>query len=202
MRAKIKMRRAAKVEAQVWETISGLLKDPEQLRADLDKMIELERNSMRGNPDREQKAWLDKLAEVDRKRARYQEMAAVDLITFDELRVRLAELDDTRSIAERELETLRKHEEHIGGLEADRDALLDSLVGVAPDALDSLTPEVRHHLYKMLKLRVFVGSDGALEISGAFGDGLAMCHSRTLQATLSGRAAPGPDARSATRANP
>jgi hypothetical protein len=99
------------------------------------------------------------------------------------------------------LETLRTHRERIGGLEADRDALLDSLVGVAPDALESLTPEERHHVYKMLKLRVIVGSDGALKISGAFGDGFAMCDFKTPRATLSGRVAPCPGARSATLAN-
>ena len=197
-----KMRRADEVEAWVWDTISGLLKDPAQLRTDLDNMIELERNSRRGNPDREQRAWLNKLVEVDRKRVRYQEMAADDLITFDELKARLAELDGTRSIAERELETLRNHEEHIGGLEAARDTLLDSLVGVAPDALHSLTPEDRHHPYKLLRLRVTTGPDGLLEVSGAFGDSFAMCNSKTLRATLSGRAAPGPDARSAIRAKP
>jgi hypothetical protein len=96
---------------------------------------------MRGNLGREQKTWLDKLAGAEHKRARYQEMAADDLITFDELRARLAELDGTRSIAERGLETLRNHEEHIGGLEGARDALLDSLVGTAPDALNLLAPE-------------------------------------------------------------
>ena len=38
------------------------------------------------DPEREAKAWLEKLAEVDRKRARYQEMAVEELITLDELR--------------------------------------------------------------------------------------------------------------------
>ena len=163
--------------------------------------IELERDSLRGDPDKEQKVWLDKLAEVDRKRARYQEMAATDLITFDELRASLTELEDTRSIAKRELETLRTHRERRGGLEANRDTLLDSLVGVAPDALESLTPEERHHVYRMLKLRVIVGSDGTLEVSGAFGDGFVMCDFKTPRATPSGRVAPCPGARSATRAN-
>ncbi len=48
-------------------------------------MIEIHRSALRGNPEREAKTWLDKLAEVDRKRARYQEMAAEELITLDEL---------------------------------------------------------------------------------------------------------------------
>jgi hypothetical protein len=130
---------------------------------------------MRGNLGREQKTWLDKLAGAEHKRARYQEMDADYLITFDELRARLAELDGTRMLAERELETLRNHEEHIGGLEGARDALLDSLVGVAPNALDSLIPVERHHLYKLLKLRVIIGPDGVLEASGAFGYSFATC---------------------------
>jgi hypothetical protein len=39
-------------------------------------------------------------------------------------------------------------------LEADRDALLASLMDIAPIALDSLTPEERHRFYRMLDLRV------------------------------------------------
>ena len=80
-------------------------------------------------------------------------MAATDLITFDELRASLTELEDTRSIAKRELETLRTHRERIGGLEANRDTLLDSLVGVAPDALKQLTPEERHHVLQDAKAK-------------------------------------------------
>jgi hypothetical protein len=164
--------------------ISNLLQNPEQLRTDIDKMIELERKGMRGDPGREQKAWLDKLAEADRKRARYQEMAADDLITFDELRIRLSELANTCSIAERELKTLQNYKERMVGLETDREALLDSLVGIAPDALDSLASEERYHLYKMLKLKVVVRQDGALNVSGAFGDSLAMCDFKTPRGRL------------------
>ena len=181
------------------ELSTDLLKDPQQLRADLDRMIELERCSMRGDPDIEQKVWLNKVAEAHRKRARYQEMAAGDLITFDELRARLAELDDIRSLAERELRALRNHEELICKLEADRDTLLESLVDVAQDALNSLTGEERHHVYRMLKLRAIVGPGEVLAVSGAFGEEFAMCHSRTPRAALSGRAAPCPGARLAIR---
>ena len=196
-----KLHRADKVEGQVWDMVSNLLQNPEQLRTDIDKMIELERNSMCSDPEREQEAWLEKLAEAARKRARYQEMAADDLITFDELRIRLSELDNTCSMAERELKALQDHTERMVGLETDREALLDSLVGIAPDTLDSLASEERHHLYKMLKLKVVVRQDGALDVSGAFGESLAMCDFKTPQATLSGRVAPCLGARLATRAN-
>jgi hypothetical protein len=88
-----------------------LLKEPEPLRAGLDAMIEQERDSAHGDPEAEMKLWLDKLADVSRKRVRYQEMAAEDLIGFDELRARIAELEETRRTADRELSTLQNRQE-------------------------------------------------------------------------------------------
>jgi hypothetical protein len=190
------MRRVEDLEPQVWEVVSDLLANPEQLRADLDRMIELERSTVRGAPDREQEMWLDKLAEVNHKRTRYQEMAADDLITFDELRAKLAEIDETRSVAERELEALRAYRTHVVELETDRDALLDSLENVAPDALESLTAEERHHVYKTLRLRIAAYQDDSLELSGTFGETADLCQTRTLRAGPSGRAAPARDASS------
>jgi hypothetical protein len=78
---------------------------------------------------------------VEHKRTKYQEMAAEDLITFEELRTRLSELDEARKTAEGELATLRGREEHVRNLERYRDALLDSLEAEAPEALDALTPD-------------------------------------------------------------
>jgi hypothetical protein len=64
--------RADKVEPEVWGLVSGLLQNPEQLRSDLERMIELERDGLRGDPDLEARTWLEKLDEVDRKRSRFQ----------------------------------------------------------------------------------------------------------------------------------
>jgi hypothetical protein len=68
--------RADRLEPLVWEYVSGVMKDPDQLRDDLDRMIELERRGRRGDPGKEAKLWADRLAETETKRARYQEMAA------------------------------------------------------------------------------------------------------------------------------
>jgi len=59
------------------------MRDPDRLRAGMDTVIGMHRFAPRGSPEREAKTWLDRLAEVDRKRARYQEMAAEELITLD-----------------------------------------------------------------------------------------------------------------------
>ena len=81
--------RAEEVEQKVWSNISDLMKDPEQLRGDIERMIELEKNSSYGDPEQEEKAWLDKLAEVNQMRRGYQEQAAKGYMTFDELGVAL-----------------------------------------------------------------------------------------------------------------
>ena len=179
---------AARVETLVWDGVTTLLKNPEQLSADLDTMIEQERRgALRGDPDREARMWTDKLIEVERKRARYQEMAAADLISFDELRTRLLELDETRESAERELAIIGTHKERVAELEADRDALLASLMDIAPIALDSLTPEERRRFYKLLGLRVIAYPNGQLEVE--FGDGLSVRDRETAQAPCSGSGA-------------
>ena len=40
---------AAELETRIWEAVSGIQRDPEQLRADLDAMIELKRNAFHGD---------------------------------------------------------------------------------------------------------------------------------------------------------
>ncbi|HLL99173.1 MAG TPA: hypothetical protein VK276_08835 [Rubrobacteraceae bacterium] len=82
--------------------------DPERLREDLERLIELEGRGSRGDPDREMEAWLEKLAEVERMRGGYQELAAKGLMTQEDLGTRLERLEKTRSAAERELEILRR----------------------------------------------------------------------------------------------
>ena len=54
---------------------------------------------------------------------------------------------------------------------------MSSYAVMTPDALDSLDSEERHHIYKMLKLRVLIYPDGALEIVGVLTDSF----SRTIQ---------------------
>jgi site-specific DNA recombinase len=188
--------RAEELESAVWGAVSGILKDPEQLRADLDAMIELERGNMRCDPDKETKLWANKLAEIDRRRMRYQEMAADDLITFDELRARLLELDERRITAEQELRALQSRKEHLDGLVQDRNVLLDNLTNIAPEALEVLAPEERHQFYKMLRLKVITNRDGSLEVKGAFSNDFSLCKNEISSSSSSTRrtiplAAPG-----------
>jgi site-specific DNA recombinase len=95
--------RVDNIEQKVWDEISGLMKNPEQLRDDIDRMIELEKIGSHGDPGREEKVWLDKPAEVNQMRRGYQEQAAKGYMTFDELGAALSALEETCKSAEREL---------------------------------------------------------------------------------------------------
>jgi site-specific DNA recombinase len=112
----VRNRRADNEEAQVWESVRAILSDPELLRADLDRMIEVKRSTRRGDSRREMDLWLEKLAEADHKRIRFQHAYAEDAITLEDLKDRLAELEEMRSLAHRELEALRHYEEEIARL--------------------------------------------------------------------------------------
>jgi hypothetical protein len=67
----------------------GAAHRPRKLRADLENMIELERDGMWEDPECEVRAWLDKLADVDRQRFRAQDMSIQVLLNYDELREKL-----------------------------------------------------------------------------------------------------------------
>jgi site-specific DNA recombinase len=172
--------RAEEVETQVWEFVSGLLKDPKRLRVGLDAMIEQERSEMRGDPEGETRAWLEKLAEADQMRARYQELAAKSLMTLDELGERLEQLDETRKTVHKELEALKTRRETVEALERDRDAVLESYAGLVPEKLDALSPEKRHRIYKQLRLKVVASPSGVLEMIGVLGGHTDFLYAETV----------------------
>ena len=99
---------------------------------------------MRGDPEREAKAWLDKLDEADRERRGYQRLAAKGLVSDEELDEALAELEETRATAKRELETLAGRRKRIKRLERENDTLLENYAALVPEKLESLEPAERH----------------------------------------------------------
>jgi hypothetical protein len=171
--------RADKVEAWAWEAVSNHMKDPEQLRADLQRMIELKKNEItHGDPDREARIWAQKIAECDRLRSAYQDQQAAGLMTLEELASKLRSLEETRKTAKRELQALQSQQEHIAGLERRNEALLEQYEAISPEALDALTPEQRHRFYKMIRLEVVANPDGSLEATWV-GDGFSVSNLET-----------------------
>ena len=171
--------RAEEAEHAVWSFVTTLLLNPEALREGLNEMMERERAGNHGNPEDEAAVWLDRLGALERKRANLQDMAAEGFITFDELRAKLAAVEETRQTARRELAALESRIERLRDLERDRDALLENYAEMMPEALDVLQPEERHRVYKMLRLRAVAFPDGSLEVSGALGEELFVCKDST-----------------------
>jgi hypothetical protein len=68
------MYRAEHLGRQVWDYVRDYLTEPERLRADLGRMIELRQQEVSGDPEQEMKAWLDRLEELDRKREGYWDL--------------------------------------------------------------------------------------------------------------------------------
>ena len=132
-------------------------------------MIEEERRAARGNPNREAEVWAAKLSEAERKRSAYQDQQAESLITLDELRSKLAALEEARETARRELAAVEERREWIEQLEQEANGLLAHYAGIVPEALDALTPEERHRVYRMMRLNVVMSADGLAKVTGAFG---------------------------------
>ena len=113
-------------------------------------------------------------------RAAYQELAAKGFMTLDELGERLAELEEERLIARNELEALKNRQERLEAMERDRDVLLQHYAGLVPEALDTLSPEERHRVYRMLRLKVTTQSaNGGLEVTGVLCDSSSSLGSET-----------------------
>jgi site-specific DNA recombinase len=177
--------KATEAESAVWEFVSGLLRDPEHVRRGMERLIEQERLERARDPEHEAEVWAQKIAECDGKRSAYQDQQAAELMTLEELGPKLRELDNTRRTAERELATLRGRRQHVEELEQDRDALLESMVGMVPEALGALTGEEKNRIYRMLRLEVTPSTEG-YEVSGA------LCTSATPLAPARDPARPAP----------
>jgi DNA repair exonuclease SbcCD nuclease subunit len=135
-------------------------------------MVEQERSGVRGDPEHEARMWLERLAEADRMRAGYQELAAKGLMTIEELSARLEELETTRRTAADELEAIRRRAERLEGLKHDRDALMEFYAGAVPEDLERLGPEERRRIYGRLRLELWARLDGTLEARGVLLEGL------------------------------
>ena len=93
-------------------------------------------------------------------------MAAERLIDFEELRARLAALEDTRKTAERELRALQTCTERLAQPERDGDSSPESYAGALPEAIDPLEPEERNRVYGPIGTEAHPTPDGSFEVSG------------------------------------
>jgi DNA repair exonuclease SbcCD ATPase subunit len=88
-------------------------------------------------------------------------MAAEGLIIFEELREKLAGLEEGRTVVEKELKALEAKRSHLEQLEQDKETVLEAYAAMAPEGLEELTSGGEcQRLYKILRLAVFVPAHG------------------------------------------
>jgi site-specific DNA recombinase len=171
--------RADALEREVWATVSGELRRPDRLLAGLEKMIESERRTVNGGTEEEAARWSSQAEKARAKRSRYQEQEAEGLMTREELRARLTELDGVLRTAEAELENLRRREERIGALERSGEELLGTYAELVPEELEDVAPEERRHLYLLLQIEVWVPKEGEITIRLPFSPDGEFCRRET-----------------------
>ena len=161
-----KQHRAEEVEGLVWELMRDLLAQPDDILEALEEAIEAERKALsRGNPEAEAKAWLDRIAEADRKRDGYLDLAADGILPREELLEKLSALEEMRTRAEAELSKIEGRTETVRRLERDLEAMKERYAQTPSEAFDSATPEDRHHLYGACGLQAVIHPDGLVEIN-------------------------------------
>jgi hypothetical protein len=81
------------------------------------------------------------------------------------------------------LEALRGCRERIEETERDRNALLGNYARIGPETLYELAPKAGYQGYRILRLPAAVMMDGALDVSGIFGEGNVFCPMATPSST-------------------
>jgi hypothetical protein len=98
------------------------------------------------DPERKIEAWSGRLAETDRLRVAYQRQQAEVLMTLEELRAHLGELDRRRAEAESELVALRDTERRLDELRAYSELIEEHLRGL-PLLVQGRDGAIRDHAY-------------------------------------------------------
>ena len=145
------------------------LLDPETLARDLQEFIEREQQTRPGDPRDELKAFSEELEKIDRRRGGFLDLAADSLMNRDELRTKLAELEERREVVQREMDALAARRERLEELERNKEELLEYYTAMAPTSLEELSGEERARVYQTLRLCVRAHPDGSLEVTGALG---------------------------------
>jgi hypothetical protein len=164
----------------LWETVSSILMHPNLLRRGLKKMIESEKELLSTRPQEQIGRWAEQIERASIKRSRYQDQEAEGLMTREELRTKLAELDEAIGMAEGEIEKLRSHEERIRTMEEAGEELIERYAKLIPEELQNLSPAEKRRIYQTLQISISVPQDGEIKIKLPFPDEEDFCREKTV----------------------
>jgi hypothetical protein len=165
------MYRADVLENAVWEEVRKLLSEPESVLRQYDEYIERQRRLMRGDPDMEERDFIERLQKLDQRRSGYVDLAADRVISHEELRAKLVEVDEQREAVQKALREARDRQEMLRKLQRNRkmwEAAFERFVLRRGLGLFFLGAEYRRQVFQALRLRVEVDKNGDVRISGVF----------------------------------
>jgi hypothetical protein len=146
---------AHKIEAEVWEAVKAVLLDPGRLERGLDAFLEAEKEKAGGDPEKEARVFANRIAEVDRKRAAYQDMMADGLMEREELRAKLDALLRQKAAAEEWLRALEERRSRVRELQLSREIILARYRDAAPEELEKADGNKRRAVYNTLGVTVW-----------------------------------------------
>ncbi|MFL6057532.1 MAG: hypothetical protein ACJ732_01325 [Rubrobacteraceae bacterium] len=146
---------ARKIEAEVWEAVKAVLLDPGRLERGLDAYLEAETERDGGNPEKEARVFTNRIAEVDRKRAAYQDLVADGLMEREELRAKLDALSRQKAAAAEGLEALEERRNKVRELEVSREKILARYREAVPEALEEADGKQHRSVYNTLGVTVW-----------------------------------------------
>src|SRR5829696_2409881 len=155
-----RMIRIEQVEPLLRDFVFGVLSDPDTIQRGLDSLIQRETEEVREDPDLVLKTLEESLSQNTHVRRAYQDQQAANLMTLEELAVRLEELEDARKMLEADLASLERSQQKAKELENDRDAVVASLAATIPEAFENLTGEEINTVYRKLRLRLIPSEEG------------------------------------------
>jgi predicted nucleic acid-binding Zn-ribbon protein len=139
----------------VWEAVKAGLLDPERLERGLNAYLEAEKEKDGGDPEKEAQVFTNRIAEVDRKRAAYQDLVAEGLMEREELRAKLDALSHQKAAAEEELNALEERRRKVRELQLSREKILARYRDAVPEALEEADGKQRRAVYNTLGLTVW-----------------------------------------------
>ena len=101
------------------------LLDPEALARDLQEFIEREKQTRPGDPRAELKTFTEELEKIERRRGSFLDLAADGLMDRNELRAKLAGLEERREAVRQEMDALAARKERLEELERNKEELLE-----------------------------------------------------------------------------
>jgi hypothetical protein len=160
--------RAYPLEETVWDSARKFLSDPERVKAEYDRHLARQRAQLRGDPSEETREIVKRLETLERRRSGYIDLAAEGDLTREELRCKLADVDEQREGAGKALREARDRQGTIEKLRRDREMMVGRFSAMRGMDLRILSPENRRRVLQALRIRVEVDKDGNVRISGMF----------------------------------